>query len=258
MMENRIFIRNNFDQVGNWLTGVATKQAEFAVMTTMNKAAYETSQVLSRRMAAVFDRPTSWVLNSIRYVKATRSNLVAKIDLDNWGNKQGVSVNHVLRAEIHGGNRNLKRSEVALSRAGVLPSGMAIVPGSAAKLDKNGNMSAAQIVQIISWFGGFGEQGYSANMKDAGRRRLARGNKKQGRYGFAYFALKKPHGKLRAGIYQRFDTSFGSSVKPVMIFIKIPSYKKRFDFYELGIKTAMNAFNRDLPAAVANAVRTAR
>lgn len=257
-MENRIFIRDNFSQVGNWLTGVATKQAEFAMMTTMNKAAYETTQVLGRNMAAVFDRPTSWVLNSIRYVKATRSNLVAKIDLDRWGNKAGVSVHQVLNAQIHGGTRNLKRSEVALSRIGVLPSGMAIVPGSAAKMDKNGNMSAAQIVQIISWFGAFGEQGYSANMKDAGRRRLGRGNKKQGRYGFAYFALQKSHGKLRPGIYQRFDTSFGSSVKPVMIFVKKPSYKKRFDFYELGTRTAMNVLNRDLPAAVANAIRTAR
>lgn len=258
MTDNRIFIRHNLDRVGKWMAEIAPKQVEFAMMTTMNKAAYETSKVLATEMARVFDRPTSWVLKSIRYTKATRSNLVAKIDLDNWGNKAGVSVSQVLAAEINGGQRRLKRAEIALQRNGILPSGMACVPGAAAKIDRHGNMASSQIVQILAWFKAFGEQGYSANMKDAGRKRLANGSRKKGRYGFAYFALQKRHGKLLPGIYQRFKTAFGSSVKPVMIFVKLPSYRVRYDFHGLGHKTANAIIERDLPAAVANAIRTAR
>lgn len=228
------------------------------MMVTMNRAVFEGAGVLREHMSSLFDRPTSWVLNSIRYTKATRSNLVAKIDLDRWGNKQAVSVAQVLKAQINGGNRNLKRSEVALSRIGVLPSGMYVVPGSGAQMDKNGNMAASQIVQILSWFRAFGEQGYSANMKDAGRDRLGRGSKKKGRYGFAYFALQKPHGKLRPGIYQRFKTQFGYAVKPVMLFVRTPTYKKRFDFYRTGNEAVMHVLNRDLEREVSNAIRTAR
>lgn len=258
MNENRIWIRPQFDNCLRWLNDVAPKQAEFAMMKTLNRAAYEGSKEVQREMAAVFDRPTPWVLNAVRYIKATRGNLVARIDLDRRGNKAGVAVHQVLQAEIHGGQRNLKRAEVALAKMGVLPAGMAIVPGAAAQLDAHGNMRAAQLVQIMAWFNAFGEQGYSANMKDAGRAKLAKGNRKQGRYGFEYFALQRPRGKLRPGIYQRFTTSFGSAVKPVVIFIKQPSYKPRFDFHKVGLDAAMRVINRDLKNEVADAVRTAR
>lgn len=253
----KIDLKHNFPEIARRLEGVATKQVEYATMVTLNRAAYETTQELKREMGRVFDNPTAWVRGGIRYKKATKSKLVATVDLDFWGNKQTVSVDHVLKAEIHGGQRRMKRFEVALSRIGILPSGMGVVPGAAARTDAHGNMSAGQIVQILSWFKAFGEQGYWANMRDGGKR-LGRDNKKTGQRGFAYFALKQRHGKLLPGIYQRFKTGFGYAVKPVMIFVRMPSYKARFDFYGVGHRTAMNYLQRELPAAVAEAVRTAR
>ena len=191
------------------------KQVQYATMVSLNRAAYAGAQQTKREMAKVFDRPTPWVVGSVRYKKATRQLLQAQIDLDFWGNKQGVSVDQVLRAQIHGGQRKHKRHEAALQKAGILPAGMGIVPGDAAQLDQYGNMKAGQIVQIMSYFQSFGEQGYTANMRDGGRR-LARGNRRKGTIGFTYFVLKTNHGKLVPGVYQRFAFGSGSAVKPVM------------------------------------------
>lgn len=233
-----------------------SKQVRFATMRALNAGAYAATQATAKEMARVFDRPTPWVMRSVRYRKATKSNLEAQVDFDFWGNKQGVTVSQVLHAEIHGGQRRHKRHEVALARAGILPAGMGIVPGSAARMDQYGNMSAGQIVQIMSWFQSFGEQGYAANMRDGGKR-LGRDNRRTGQKGFAYFVLKMRRGKLLPGIYQRFQFGHGSAVKPVMIFVRMPSYKARLDFYGIAKREALKEFDAQFQRLLAEAERTA-
>lgn len=256
MSGNRIFVRADFSRLIAKLENVAPKQIEYAVMTTLNKAAYEASQAIKKEIGSVFDRPTSWVMGGVRYTKATRGRLLARVHFDQWGNKQGVTVGKVLAAQISGGTRRLKRHEKALSRVGVLPNGMAVVPGSAASIDAYGNMSSGQIVQVLSWFKAFGEQGYSANMRDGGRR-LGRDNKRTGARGFAYFVLKARRGKLAPGIYKRYQTGFGSAVKPIMSFVRMPSYRRRLDFHGVGLRAANAVIDRELTAAVARAIETA-
>ena len=72
-------------------------------------------------------------------------------------------------------------------------------------------------------------------------------DKKNGTRGFAYFALRKPAGKLPAGIYQRFTLAHGSAIRPVMFFVSIPTYLRRLDFYGIAQKKALETFNRSLP-----------
>ena len=170
----------------------------------------------------------------------------SSVDFDKWGNKTNVTVEKVLAANIYAGTRKHKRHEIALNRAGILPDGMGIVPGDAAKLDQYGNMTGGQIVQIVAWFKAFGEQGYKANINDKGRARIGR-DKKSGQRGFAYFALQQKRGKLLPGVYQRFQTAFGSAIKPVMIFVRMPSYRKRFDFYGVADRAARKEFARAFP-----------
>lgn len=227
------------------ITGME-KQVRYAAMVALNAAAFKATQVTQSEIQKVFDDPTPWIQKSVRYRKATRSNLEAQVDFDAWGNKQGVTASHVLNAEVHGGARRMKRHEIALQRVGVLPQGMRIVPGEAAKMDIYGNMQAGQINQIISWFQAFGEQGYTANMRDSGKRRLGR-DKRNGAKGFAYFVLHNRRGKLLPGVYQRFTFGLGSAVKPVMIFVRATSYKRRLDFYGLAEKTARAEFAAQFP-----------
>lgn len=232
-----------------------SKKVEVATVSALNDAAFIGSKKTSEEIARVFDRPTPWVTGSVRYKKARSDKLESSIDLDKWGNKYGVSVDQVLAAQTKGGQRRHKRHEVALQRAGILPAGMWIVPGSGVDLDRYGNISGALTTQIIAWFKAFGEQGYNANINDKGRARLAKGNKKTGAYGFAYFALQKPHGKLQPGIYKRFKTGFGYAIKPVMIFVQAPNYKKRLDFYGVADRASRAEFDRSFKRYLAQFVK---
>ena len=233
------------------------KQVRFAELVAVNRAAFAARAEVQKEIARVFDRATPWVKGGVRVRKATKTDLTAVVDLDFWGNKQGVSVEKILDAEIKGGKRRHKRHEIALQKAGILPAGMYIVPGDAAALDQYGNMSSGQIVQIISWFNGFGEQGYQANMSD--KRRIALGkDRRNGSRGFAYFALTKAHGKLLPGIYQRFSTGFGSAIKPVMIFVRKSGYRPRLDFYGVANRAARAEFAVQFDIAFKQAMATAR
>ncbi|OGT03331.1 MAG: hypothetical protein A2143_08070 [Gallionellales bacterium RBG_16_57_15] len=243
------------------LSALEKEQIPFATMQAMNRTAYAVAGLLSKKIERVFDRPTPWVIGAVRYTKATKRKLEATIDLDKWGNKQGVSVAQVLASEIEGGPRRLKRFERALIHAGVMRSNQSAVPGEGAKLDQYGNMSAGQIIQILSWFQTFGEQGYKANMADKTKARLAKGSRKKGTLGFEYFALQNKAGKLLPGIYQRFffSSAGGSAVKPVLIFVgKRPTYKMRFDFYGYAEDRAYDEFRKEFPIALDEAMRTAR
>lgn len=245
------------------------KQVRFAEMVAVNRAAFKGREAVQKEMPRVFDRPTSWVRGGVRVVKATKSDPVAAIDLDFWGNKQGVAVESILQPEIYGGSRKHKRHEIALQRAGILPAGMFIVPGAAANIDQYGNMSAGQINQIISWFQGFGEQGYQANMTKKTRDRRAKGTKKS--RGFEYFVVgagavrswARAGGgvgthRMQPGIYLRTHTGFGSAIKPVMIFVRRVMYRSRLDFYGVGGAAARAEFGVQFPIAFRQAMASAK
>lgn len=238
------------------LSSRVEKQARYAAMVSINRVAWLATEATKSEMRKVFDRPTPWVIGGVRYKKATRDYLRAVIDLDFWGNKQGVAVEQVLKAEIFGGSRQKKRHEIALERVGILPPGMVVIPGSAAKLDAYGNMQAGQINQIISFFQAFGQQGYQANMSDKRKASIARGGKKQ--QGFTYFALRQKRGKLLPGVYQRIDFAHGSAVKPVMIFVSRATYRQRLDFYGIAQRVVDANLRPEFDKAMAEALRTAR
>lgn len=237
---------DGLDAIKAKMRGLADNKIKVAAVAALNDAAYLGSKKTQDEMRRVFDRPTPWVLGGVRYVKARRDRLESSIDFDKWGNKTNVTVGHVLAAEITGGARKHKRHEIALQRAGILPAGHYIVPGAAAQMDGHGGMKSSQIVQIMAWFKSFGEQGYKANMTAATRARLAK-DKRSGQKGIQYFALQKKTNGLPPGIYQRIKFATGSAVKPVMIFIRAPIYKKRLDFYGVAEKAAREEFGRAFP-----------
>ncbi len=235
------------------------KQVQFATVVALNRAAYAGAEATKDEMRKVFNSPTSWVLGGVRYVKARKDRLYSQVDFDFWGNKQQVTVEQVMKAEVYGGQRAAKRFESALRYAGVLPAGQYVVPGEAAKLDANGNMQAGQIVQIIAWFKGFQEQGYKANMTDKTKRRLGKDNKRTGAKGFQYVLIRRGNRSgLHPGIYQKFTFALGSSLKPVMIFVASANYRKRLDFYGIAAKAAGQELERAFPVALDEAIRTAR
>lgn len=236
----------------------ATGQMAYATMLGINKTAQQVRSDLQAEMQDVFDRPTPWVVNSLRIKFATKANLVANIA---YKDKNSVeSSRSMLEPHVRGGNRQFKAMEVRLFQAGLLPAGWNAVPGGAANIDGYGNMSQGQITQLLNVMGTYKEAGYNkANSKTI--ERLKKGNKKKNVYGFEYFYNPPggtgPGSHLPPGIYQRVSTGFGSSLKPVLVFVRRAAYKRRFMFDEIAGRTVKRDMQTNFTEAVQQALSTA-
>jgi hypothetical protein len=244
------------DAVKNAL-GQASSQVPFALAVAMNATVEQARKEVRSEMGKVFDRPTPWVLNSLRIKKATKSKPEAELafkDKDSVTSSRTMVFPHV-----EGGQRAFKAMEARLMSAGLMPAGYNAVPGAAAKLDANGNMNRGQITQLLNVLQTYREAGY--NKADARTvARLAKGNVKKNIYGFTYWVnpVGGQKGKhLQPGVYQRVQTGFGSSLKPVLIFVRRAQYKSRLDFYGITQRVIAQHLEPEFIKAFEQAMRTA-
>jgi hypothetical protein len=250
----KIDVRTNFPEVQRALANIG-KQARFAAAVALTRTAQTAKREIERDMARVFDRPTSYTLNSLRIRPATASRLEAMVWVKDDAGK-GTPATKYLTPQIFGGARGMKRFEKALNRIGILPDGMMAVPGEAAPLDAYGNMSRGEIVRILAYFQAFGQQGYTANMTQAKRDKLARGTRKS--HGLEYFVVRKGARNLQPGIWKRVQTGFGKSIKPIIIFVKQLSYRLRLPFFDTAQRVIDRDFGKEFHTALADALRTDR
>lgn len=254
-----IDIRTNFPEVDRALS-TAGRQVPFALAVALNKVADAGATMVRREMSARFDRPTPYFLRSLRVVRATKQKPSATVwfkDKDSVESAETMVLPHV-----YGQDRKLKPMEIRLQRAGILPTGWRVVPGGGATLDAYGNMSRGQVSQILNVLNTYREAGYN-KANDATRARLAKGNARKNSYGFVYWV--NPVNRQRAGgahlppgVYKRVTTGFGTSLKPVLIFVSRTSYKRRLDFFGIVQRIVDAQFGTEFEKSFAQALRTAR
>lgn len=253
-----ISVKSDLAEQVSLFSRVAHDQVPFATALALTRAAQAAKAEVELQMPAFIDRPTAYSLRGFRLYRATKTKLRAEVDFrPAFG--RGTNARDYLSPMVYGGARKLKAFERSLQSSGLLPSGYMAMPGSAAKMDAHGNMSRGQIVQILSYFKAFGEQGYSANMTDAKRERLAKGSKRTGQRGISYFVGKPGGGKLPLGVWQK--TSFGaagSAIKPVIIYGKAPVYRKLFDVETIAKRAIEVTFPEELKKAMQVALATRR
>lgn len=230
------------------------RQMPFAASRGLNLVGKRIQEQQVHEMRDIFDRPTPYTLSALRLKPATKTKLVAEVAFKNEATK-AIAADKFLAAQVAGGERRMKRFERALQAARVLPAGYCAVPGSGAEIDAYGNMKPSQIVQILAWFRAFPETGYRANMTDKSKGRLAKGSKKKGTLGYAYFAGKI---KGQEGIWKRYGFARGSAVKPVLIFVRWARYEARYDFDYVARHTFEREGEALMRQAIAEALRTAR
>jgi hypothetical protein len=85
-------------------------------------------------------------------------------------------------------------------------------------------MSRGQIIQILSQLRITMTAGYTRNMAFDARRQISAQRKAGGR-----FFVMPVGGKVQPGVYQR--ELIGSSITPVLVFVRQPQYRKRYDFF---------------------------
>ncbi len=222
-------VRSNIAQV---LRRVEERQKSIpvAVSNALNLTAFKVREQEIEVMKRVFDRPTRYTLGALFVLRATREAPTAKVFL-----KESNVGRHYLRPEIFGGARIPKGFELVLRSAGLLPKDMFAVPGSAAKIDAFGNMSRGQLSQVMSALRVAEHlSGYSANRTPESRRRRRRR--------IAEYFVGRPGGKLPLGVWQSMRFAQGSAVKPILIFVRRPTYSRRFAFFDVAERVAGKAF----------------
>lgn len=261
----KIDIRTNLPQVAAAIRKLPTSQIPFATAVAINKTAEHARAAVQDDMRAKFQNPTPWFINSLRIKRATKQQPSATLGFkDDAGGD--FNNNPMVSPHITGGARGMKTMEVRLQRVGLLPVGWYVVPGAAAKLDGNGNMNRGQISTLLNVLGTYTEAGYN-KANAATRAKLAKGTRKS--YGFAYWVNPATSsrtgllkGKRRAkhllpGVYQRVATPFGSSLKPVLIFVQMTQYRAVLPFEATVNRTVAQRFPSEFDAAMQIALRTA-
>lgn len=251
----RIGVTHTLDQAAPLLQRLPA-QGDTALSTAMNTTVRRAQFDVIAEMRNVFDRPTPYALGGLRIEAASPTRLDAAVMVRGKPDVSGAGIpaESFLRAEIEGGARRQKKSEVALQKAGVLPMGWRTVPGQGARLDGFGNMSRGQIVQILSYFQAFPvDKGYRANSTVATRTRLKKGTKRK--LGFEYIAVAPGVKGLRPGVWERVALGAGRGVRPILLFVKATAYRKRLDFFGV-VNRSVDAnlgtqFDRELSKAIA-------
>jgi hypothetical protein len=248
-----ITVTHNFDQLRNQLSALERDQLPYATARALTNTALAAKAALRQEMVRVFDRPTPFTLNSLFVTPASKRKLEAVVLAKDLDNKGGGSARLRTAPQIRGGQRDWKRFEGALRRAGLLGNDEQAVPGQAATLDAYGNMSRGQIVQILAWFQAFAESGYKANTTAAGRKKAAAGTRR--RQGYRYFYKRDGKGR---GIYKATRFATGSAIQPVLMFVRRAQYRPRLDMAGVVNQVAATQFESWFRDAMAEAMRFGR
>lgn len=247
------------------MTALEKQEVPFALAKALTQTAQEIKAETVKEIERKIDRPKPYTLRSM-YIKMAKKTdyprAEAVVGFKDATYAAGTPASVYMRPAVTGDDRNVKRFEAALQAAGILPKGMYVVPGAACPLDLYGNIKPSFIVQILSYFRAFGEQGYKANITDKRKARLAKGNAKKGIEGYSYFVSSggqvNYHTRhLEPGIYRRSGAS-GQIIRPVMIFVRKPKYTKRIPFFEIAQKTVDKNFKTHFYKALYAAVSHTR
>lgn len=245
------------DKYQQLIGDLSGRRVQAAVATAVTRTAVAVRSDALAGMRQSLDRPTPYTQRQLRYTVATADNPVSAVGF-NVAPIQDINGTVVrfadlgagetpagkyLMPNVEGGTRRLKGMEVALRMAGLLPAGWFAVPGAGARLDGYGNVSAGQVIQVLSQLrlqivGGF-------NRSMTGGRSAINAQKRAG----GRFFVLPPGGGKQPGVYQR--EFYGRNVTPVFIFVRSVRYSPRYRFDQITERTSA----RVLPVQVTRALR---
>lgn len=263
------------DKLRKQIDGFSDRRMRAAVATALTRTAIKARDEAKSEMLRTIDKPTAYTTRQLRYIMAKADKLVTAVGFnispiqdvhgkvvryEDMGAGQ-TPAGKYMTPNIQGGGRGTKRFELALQATGAMPKNMYAVPGPGAKLDANGNVSRAQIAQIISQVGTELTAGHNRSLRqrpgESKQSFQTRMRNAFGRAGGRYFAVPKQTQRLRPGVYLATGRNFGSkigygvsgSIVPVLWFVSKVSYRARYRLDDVIHKTFREEFNIELQRA---------
>ena len=236
-----------FDILAKDIENKAMKVNE-ATAKALTSTAYSVRKAINEELKSKLDNPKPYTTRqAIQVIEATPNNLRATVGLGVRYDapSKGTPYQKALGHLFTGGRRRYKKIEAAFWKLGVLPAGWMIVPGEGCPLDQYGNIPSGFVVQMLSYFKAFSEQGYRANMTDKKRAKMADVGRTANGYktinGAVYF-ISRGKGNwsgsrswkggrvqhLSPGVWKKTGIH-GGKVVPVLMFVRAGNWQKRFD-----------------------------
>lgn len=229
-------VRHNIAEVSRWLDDAQRKQVPFASVLAMTMTAKQVQQEEIGVMRRVFDRPTPYALNALKVKPATKATMLAKVEFREFGG--GTPAKRFLNPNVHGGARSQKSHEVQL--ASLLRGYSYLVPARDVARNAYGNVKGGFFTRVLSQLKVSRDP--MQNATDSKRSRAKRAKS-------AFFIPKT--GDM---VMER----TGKGVKPVLIGVRVPQYRKRFPFYETASRIVKERIGINFEIAFQRAMATAR
>jgi hypothetical protein len=194
----------------------------------------------SAAMKRVFDRPTPFILNSLRidYLKAEKmeGRVLFK---DAFASPKYDPVRDTLTPHIEGKSRRPKYGEYRLRKYGIIAHDEFLVPSRTAPVNQYGNIPGPTMVKILSSLQAFKEGGYKANTSTKINYIIGNVKGTKGIY------------QIQGGVG---NAATGRWKLIFLIVKKQMKYNKRFEFYEIAQKEFDRVFPKMLDAKIARAL----
>jgi hypothetical protein len=228
-------IKADFKPARRFLSDIEKKAIPYAARAAVNEVGKKIKDAERREIDRVFDRPTPRTRNSVFFKPATKDNMTAFVWIkDQTGDTPPI---RWLFPQITGTPRGWKAFEKSLQYVGAMPKGWYAMPGAGAPLDQYGNVPSGFLRQLLSQLRAQRTSGFESRTGGMGPGFDAKRRRTMMRQGFRLFALSKPRGKLKPGVYSA--DLFGPNITPVLYFTsKRPQYRPRFPFYDVGDRVA--------------------
>lgn len=214
------------------------KQTRFAASRAMNRIARPIISDQQKEMRSVFDRPTPFILNSLRVSKSPkRGDLELKIAVKDIFNRGAFDpLNDTISPHVDAKRRLQKRHEIALRKAGIIASNEFVVPSRTAPLNRFGNIAKSTMGKIVE--------------------DLTRGAPRRKRQ-YVFGQVGNVRGIFRIG--GGFDRLQTNRWKLILVIVRgAPQYRKIYDFFKVGEDAFLKRFEPEFDKSLELALRTAR
>ena len=209
----QITVSSDIKKAQKQIALIHRKHIPRATVNALNWAAFDAIAENKKFMRHVFDRPTRFIINSLKFYKAKIKD--QRVVIYHEPKAQVALVHHV-----EGGQRRQRRSEKRLS--------MWTVMGKNTKKNKFGNITGARYSKILADLQVFGYSDATQNTKLKSQK-YASG--KTGK-GVKYFMKRGRSGKKI--IYEKLGGKRNPRIVPALVETgAAPTYRKRYPFYKL-------------------------
>ena len=198
-----INISHNIKQVQKQLTRIERQSVPVATAKALTFTAERAQKELSNTVRQVFKKPKKFTQNAFRKTSATTRNLESSVFLKDIH----AARDHYLQIHIDGGVRPMRRSEERLGFYFAI-----------SKAAGRATLTRGVMTKILADVGGLNR--YAGDASNT--RTKAQGGKKA----IKYFMRGSPGNRI---VFQKFGRG-GKSIRPILIEIKRPRYRKRFPF----------------------------